>query len=395
MRRLDTCSAGRIQLILCFMATCGCDQVGSVVDDVKSTVTTTAQPSITPSRQPVALPTPLPPTPEQLLAEFNSLGGPQITDAALARVTSRPEAASSITALQLVNEQITRTGLAHLAAMENLTSLEIKISTLLPEDLSALGQVTSLKVLRIAGTNTNDVVMENLTTLSKLESLDLSHTAISAAAGTSLSRLTHLRVLNLASTLADDATIAAISSLPLIDLMLSRTRISNASLATIRQFQSLESLQVPFCAVTGAGFEGYGACGLKVLNVGETSFGIEGFSNIKGMKSLENLNVYQCGLVEHLAANVFRTFPNLKVLNAGNNVLTNAGMDVFFKGHKSLEELHLAGNKGISDQGLAALVAVKTLRIVDVHDTGCTANGATALKAKLPDCKIIISGGTF
>lgn len=113
------------------------------------------------------------------------------------------------------------------------------------------------------------------------------------------------------------------------------------------------------------------------------------------MKSLENLNVYQCGLVEHLAANVFRTFPNLKVLNAGNNVLTNAGMDVFFKGHKSLEELHLAGNKGISDQGLAALVAVKTLRIVDVHDTGCTANGATALKAKLPDCKIIISGGTF
>ncbi|MEI6538698.1 MAG: hypothetical protein WCO86_04110 [Planctomycetota bacterium] len=395
MRRLDTCSAGRIQLILCFMATCGCDQVGSVVDDVKSTVTTTAQPSITSSRQPVALPTPLPPTPEQLLAEFNSLGSPQITDAALARVTSRPEAASSITALQLVNEQITRTGLAHLAAMENLTSLEIKISTLLPEDLSALGQVTSLKVLRIAGTNTNDVVMENLTTLSKLESLDLSHTAISAAAGTSLSRLTHLRVLNLASTLADDATIAAISSLPLIDLMLSRTRISNASLATIRQFQSLESLQVPFCAVTGAGFEGYGACGLKVLNVGETRFGIEGFSNIKGMKSLENLNVYQCGLVEHFAANVFMTFPNLKVLNAGNNVLTNAGMDVFFKGHKSLEELHLAGNKGISDQGLAALVAVKTLRIVDVHDTGCTANGATALKAKLPDCKIIISGGTF
>ena len=391
----------RLTLTLTFLAACGCDQVGSVVDDVKSSVTETAQPSTTPSSQPASAMSAaqpqaaLPPTPEELLAEFRSLPPQQITDVALGRVVSRPEAASAITELQLFNEQITRQGLGHLAAMENLASLELRSSTLLPEDLSVLGQLTSLKVLGIGSTRTNDVVVGNLATLSNLESLDLSNTAISPAAGASLSRLTNLHVLNLASTPADDSTIAAISSLPIRDLMLSRTRISDASIATIRQFRSLESLQVPFCSVTGAGFQGYGDSGLKVLNVGETPFGIEGFINIKGMKSLENLNVYQSGLVEHVKANVFRTFPNLKVLNAGSNAITNAGMDVFFKGHKSLEELHLAGNKGISDQGLAALIAVKTLRVLDVHDTGCSANGATALKAKLPDCKIITSGGTF
>ena len=402
MHRFDLWFTGSMQVIvtLTFLAACGCDQVGSVVDDVKSTVTESAQPSTTPASQAApAVPTPspqavLPPTPEELLAEFRSLPSQQITDAALARVTSRPEAASVITELQL-HEQITRTGLGYLAAMENLTSLTLRNSTLLPEDLSVLGQAMSLKVLGIGSTRTNDVVVGNLTTLSNLESLDLSNTAISAAAGASLSRFTNLQVLNLASTPIDDSTIAAISALPIKDLMLSQTRISNASLATIRQFRSLESLQVPFCGVTGAGFQGYGGSGLKVLNVGETAFGLEGFINIKGMKSLENLNVYRSGLVEHVKANVFRTFPNLRILNAGNNAITNAGMDVFFKGHKSLEELHLVGNKGISDQGLAALIAVKTLRVLDVHDTGCTANGAAALKAKLPDCRITTSGGIF
>ena len=403
MQRFDVWSARSIRLILTltFLAACGCDQVGSVVDDVKSSVTETAQPSTTPSSQAASAMSAaqpqaaLPPTPEELLAEFRSLAPHQITDVSLARVVSRPEAASAITELQLFNEQITRMGLGHLAAMENLASLELRSSTLLPEDLSVLGQATSLKVLGIGSTKTNDLVVGNLTTLSNLESLDLSNTAISPAAGASLSRFTNLHVLNLASTPADDSTIAAISSLPIKDLMLSRTRISNASLATIRQFELLESLQVPFCSVTGDGFQGYGGSGLKMLNVGETGFGIEGFINIKGMKSLENLNVYQSGLVEHVKANVFRTFPNLKILNAGNNAITNAGMDVFFKGHKSLEELLLYGNKGISDQGLAALIAVKTLRVLDVHDTGCSANGATALKAKLPDCKIITSGGAF
>ena len=157
----------------------------------------------------------------------------------------------------------------------------------------------------------------------------------------------------------------------------------------------LESLDVPFCAVTGAGFKGYGGSGLKRLNVGETGFGLEGFVAIKGIKTLEDLNVYRTGLVEHTSANIFRTFPKLKILNAGGNSITNAGMDVFFKGHKSLEELNVSYNKGISDQGLAALIAVKTLKILDVHDTGCTANGARALKEKLPNCKIITAQGTF
>lgn len=392
----------RIHLILtlAFLAACGCDQVGSVMNDVKSTVTETAPPTPTPAPQvaPANIPTPSPQAsapPEELLAEFNRLKPFEITDAALARVTSRPEAASAITELQLFSEQLTRVGLQHLAAMENLNSLAIRSSTLLPEDLSELGRVTSLKVLGIGSTKTNDDVLGNLTALANLESLDLSGTAVTPAVGALLSRFTHLQMLNLASTQANDQTVAAIKSLPLRSLVLSQTRISNAALETIKQMRSLESLDVPFCAITGEAFKGFGGSGLKRLNVGETGFGLEGFIAIKGMKSLEDLNVYRAGLVEHTKANVFRSFPNLKILNAGGNSITNAGMEVFFKGHDSLEELNLSNNKGITDQGLAALIGVKTLRVLDVRDTGCSASGGQALKEKLPKCEIITPGGTF
>ncbi|MDA1229988.1 MAG: hypothetical protein O2856_04370 [Planctomycetota bacterium] len=390
-----------ILLTIVGMASLGCDQIKSAVNGEKPAVTEDAQ-SSTPA--PV-LPTPgipiqppvtaAPPSPDQLLEEFRSLKPHEITDRTLARVASRPESASAITELEIQGDEFTGTGIELLTTMENLTSLSLKCPSLGPEELSLLGRVTSLKTLGIGATKTNDDVVGALTALTDLESLDLSMTGISPAAGAPLSRFAHLQVLDLDSTAADDSTIAAITSLPIRILSLNKTNISNASLASIKKLRSLESLEVAFCSVTGAGFQGYGSSGLKRLVVGETPFGLEGFIAIKGMKSLEELNVYNAGLVQHKSANVFRTFPNLKILNAGRSALTNEGMDVFFKGLRPLEELHLMHCNGITDQGLAALVGIKTLKVLEVQGTGCTANGAQTLKQKIPDCKIYTNDATL
>ena len=380
----------------------GCDKVQSVVDEVKSSTTDTQRSTaaVPPMQAPPGIPAAAPapstePTPEQLLAEFRGLKLHEISDSALARVASRPEAASAITDLDLQGDQITARGLESLVAMENLASLRILCPAIRPEGLFVLGRITSLKSLSIGSNQVNDDVVAALTTLSQLESLDLSGTSITPAAGAPLSRLTNLQSLNLGSTAVDDSTIAAIQSLPIRHLQLSRTRISDASLGFIKNIGSLESLEVPFCSVTGAGFKGFESTDIKRLIVGETPFGIEGFVNIKGMKSLEELNVFRAGLVEHKNANVFRTFPKLKYLNAGGNSITNAGMEVFFEGHRTLEELHLMYNSGISDQGLAALIGVKTLKLLEVANTGCTSSGAMALKQKLPNCTIRVNDGTF
>ena len=159
--------------------------------------------------------------------------------------------------------------------------------------------------------------------------------------------------------------------------------------------KTLESLAVAQTEVTGAAFKGYNKANLKQLNVGATQFGIDGFAAIRGMKSLEELNVYDAGLVQHTKVNVFRTFPKLKTLNAGANSITDEGLKVFFKGHRSLEELNLDGNKWITDSGLESLVTVKSLRRLTVKDTVVGETGARALKERLPDYSIISSKGNF
>ncbi len=384
---------------------CGCEQAGTVLDDVKSKVAgESEQPSVAetdsalpappaPTPKPAA---PAPPSPEELVTTFLKLKSHEISDGSLATVTSLPEAAAKITTLEIqTNDGFSGNGIKHLTKMNNLSTLTLRTPRLSPEDLSALAGVSSLKQLSLNGTTSNDEVVGQLTSLSNLESLQLSGTRITPVSAASLGQMARLSSIDLSGTAADDAVVSAMASLPIREINLSKTRITNASLAVLSKMPALEALNVSFTGVTGDGFKGFGRTKIKTLSVGETRFELEGFRSIRGMSALEDLNIYNAGLVEHKSANVFRTFRNLRVLNAGKNSVTNAGMDVFFKGHKSLEELRLSHNKRISDQGLAALVGVKTLKLLVVDNTGCGAQGARALKEKLPDCKIQTSHGTF
>lgn len=210
-----------------------------------------------------------------------------------------------------------------------------------------------------------------------------------------LCKLQKLKNLDLSGTRVNDTTVAGLVSLPLRRLNLSKTKITDASIPALLNIKTLESLTVAQTEVTGAAFKGYNKANLKQLNVSATPFGIDGFAAIRGMKSLEELNVYDAGLVQHTKVNVFRTFPKLKTLNAGANSITDEGLKVFFKGHGSLEELNLDGNKWITESGLESLVAVKSLRRLTVKDTVVGETGARALKDRLPDCSIITSKGNF
>ena len=399
-----------VSLLLC--AAAGCEQIGKVVDDAKSEVsgTTTDSPPVTtvpadspPIAPPVTPPVAPPvmevfrgPTPEQMVVRFMKLAPGEITDQDLSQLAATPEAVAAITQIDLSgNRKVSRAGLSHLAVFKNLVSLTIAGSPLLAADLAILGDVQSLQQLSVAATLADDAVVARLATIPHLTKLDLRATPVTSAVGTSLSRLVELTELSLSATVSDDVTARQVAALPLRHLDFTSTRISNVGLQQILDIPTLEVLLVPFTRVTGIAFKGHAPANLKELNVGETSFGIEGFDAISGMKSLEILNVYKAGLVEHKRANVFRTFPNLRILNAGSNSVTDAGMDVFFKGLKNVEELHLAYNERITNRGLQPLVGIKSLVLLDVTGTACGAAGAMALKQKLPDCKILTDDGKF
>jgi hypothetical protein len=373
----------------------GCDQAEGLLDEAKKQIADDpAPPTVTPAAPAadvVVPPTPIVPagpTPEQIVTQFKALRPDQITDDSLSQLASSPEAAAAITEVDMQGAQVSGTGLAALQGLPNLQSLSVGGPHITADALAAVGKAQSLKSIDLSNSAANDRVVSELSQIPHLQTLNLQGTQVTGGSATALSAMHELVDLSLLGTSADDQTVQGLAALPLRRLDLSRTGITDASLPVILKIQTLESLNVSFCQVTGNGFKGFNKSSLKELAVGETRFGVEGLMAIKGMKSLENLNIYSAGLVEHKSANVFRTFPNLKILNASRNQVTDAGMTVFFKGHKTLEELHLQYNRGITDNGLGALIAVKTLKSLDVTSTGCGAAGANKLKEYLPECEV-------
>lgn len=373
----------------------GCDKVpaiptaGELLGNGEEQATSTGT---APNSEVIAHPEPVVPagpTPQQIVDQFTSLRAHQITDGTLAQLASSPEAAAAITEIDMHGAQISATGLGYLGALPNLESLDVSNSPVAADSLTAIARAQSLKSINLANSEANDRVVSELSTIPHLQTLDLSGTRVTGGSATGLGSMRELTELSLMGTSADDQVVTALASLPLRKLDLSKSRITNASLPLILKISTLESLNVSFCAVTGDGFKGFGKSNIRELSVGETTFGIEGFKAIKGMKSLEELNVYAAGLVQHQSCNVFKT------LNAGKNGIGDPGMVVFFKGHKTLEKLELHLNRGISDNGLAALIGVKTLKVLDVSGTSCGAAGAQALKQKLPECTIRTSSGVF
>jgi len=395
---------GIIAVCLLF-AVAGCEEVNKVVKDVRSEVSgppvSTPQPEThaNSSQDGMAPASGAPaagPTAAEIVARFQMLSSFEITDADLAQVCSSPEAGNSITKIDLTgNRHVSHTGLAQLASLQNLTSLSVASTDLHPEVLSAIGSIPSLHEVLLSSTKTDDSVIAKLTAIPGIHILDLTATLITPASGTSLSQMRELNVLKLTSTNCNDQLVSMLHDMPLRELRLDKTQITGAAIPGLLRITTLEYLNVDFDNVLGTAWKGASRSNLKILSVSTTPFGLEGFQAIKGMNSLEVLNVYAAGLVEHKAADVFGTFPKLRVLNAGANAVTDVGMGEFFKGLKNLEELHLGSNRKISDQGLAALVGLKKLRFLDVRDTMCGQAGALALKAKLPDCRIQTNSGEY
>lgn len=381
----------------------GCEEVQKAVNDAKSEVSGSPSPSTTPTapanavpeNMSQAAPSPAPvvgPTPTEIIARFQTLQPSEITDSDLTLLASTSGTDSSVSQIDLTgNRHVTSNGVAQLASLESLKSLTLVSSELSPADLSLVGNVHSLNELILSATKADDTVIHSLAAIPNLQILDLSGTPITAAAGASLSKMQQLRELKLVDTATDDQFIGLITSLPLQTLRLSRTRVTGAAVPELLRMKSLEFLSVEYNGIPGIAWKGASKANLKELSVGETPFGLEGLDAIKGMDSLEILNIYNTGLVEHKAANVFRSFPKLRVLNAGGNAVSDAGVEVFFKGLKNLEELYLGGNKYITDQGLASLTGLKKLQLLDLNNTSCGQAGALALKEKLPDCKIRVN----
>ena len=401
MTPVSTRIAGSILALFLAVTLTGCDQVQDLVDGGADPATPTdSAPSTAPAgapAQPAATattPAAAPADPATVLATFRAIAPRDVTEAALRKVADVPEAASQIVDLDMTGSKVSGGGLTLLEKFPNLKTVKLSNVQNAPGSFAGFSPQSMFSEIDLDNSTIDDAGLSSLTQIRTLKRINLAGTRVTPAGLIPLGNLGELIDLDLSGTSTDNQITAVLANLPLVRLDCSKTAISDVGLPQLAKISTLEDLDLSFCrGVTGIGFRVFKGAKLKKLDIGVTQFGVDGLMVLRGMDTLEELSVYETGIIQHKNALIFGSLPNLKKLNIGKNSIDDAGLALWFKGCRNLEHLNLSVHTNVTSAGLAGLISLKNLRYLDCVNTGVEARGAMALKQKIPELTVRIGSG--
>ncbi|MCH8828876.1 MAG: hypothetical protein IID45_04785 [Planctomycetes bacterium] len=175
--------------------------------------------------------------------------GHQVTDAGLAHLAGL----TKLESLNLYGASLTDAGLVHLKRMNRLETLQISYKI----NGSGLKHLTSLKRLRklwISGIRLKDEGLRHIGRMSNLVSLTLYRTRFTKAGMAHLQKLARLRYLDLSSSNITDAGLANLVGLPKLHFLdISKTAITDAGLIHLEEMETLRRLNPIDTGVTERG----------------------------------------------------------------------------------------------------------------------------------------------
>ena len=359
----------------------GCEKVPTFQELTQHGQTTPAAtasgeaPKLAPSQQPVAAAQPIPVVedPQQVIADFMSKQPHQRNDQDLARLSNLSAGLDAFSSMDLNGSDVTDDGLKHLAKLTNLESISL------------------------AGTKVTNAGLSGTLELPKLVSLSLVGCTVTMPMMETLSKLENLEVLSLESAKVGDNELPPLANLPrLKDLNLSLCPITDNAFKVLGTLRNLEILKVAHTSINGSGMQFMkrkkSETGLRILDAKKTRFGEQGLQFLKGVETLEELDIGQAEVTDRTLALNLKGVTHLKKLNLAYNAISDKGTQVL-GGIKSLEELSLHNCGSVSDQTLFFLKANKELQILEVNGcAGVTTKGIQSLKKFLPNCEIRFAG---
>lgn len=274
-----------------------------------------------------------------------------------------------VQSLLLNDLEITDGGLEVLKNVDwPISNLDLRGCPVSNTGLSYLTGLSSLKALRLSGSNSSATVdddgMVAVAQLSNLKVLSLDKLWVSEAGIEQLLPLKKLSELYLAETTIGDDALALFSKLPqLRKLRLARNQISNNGLQHLAGLENLVELDLS-----------------EISQLSD-----DGLQHLSGLTSLSKLNLWRVP-VSDPGVEYLKTLVNLKWLNLDNTQLSDDGLTALVD-MKKLTFLHL-GSTQVSDTGLKHLSALTSLQDLKVTRTAVTETGVTELKISLPETEI-------
>ena len=299
-------------------------------------------PQLAPS---TATATPIPVSPDEVIARFQSLRPLEITDLALQQLTALSQGADRITEINADGSPVTKNGLNQLERLTGLRQLRLNATQMDDEACQKIATLSSLELLTLADTAITDVGVAALSGLSNLKHLELTRCRLSENAFQAIGQLPALKTSHIDATNLNDRSLAMVcNARTLTSLILSRNSITDYGLAALAKLEPLEYLEIGSTSITGEGL-------VKVMKGG-------------GLKNLRYLGVYGCPLNER-GAKAISTMKGLEELNIGEVPLMNdIGLDNLIKGMKQLQKINLSKCAGIEGSGLRSLKNSKSMEVI-------------------------------
>jgi Leucine-rich repeat (LRR) protein len=201
------------------------------------------------------------------------------------------------------------------------------------EGVAAIKDWNRLKRLNLHGTKAGDTALEHIAGLTLLESLDVGSTLMTDVGLERLTSLTNLRALTMGGNELGDAGMQALRQMPnLTYLDLSGRQgndknvwsiaMSNTGLQAVLTLKNLRELRFS-CVSTSVGIEG-----AKLGEVSTLSVTQKWLEQLKSLTGLERLKLQGCGRINDEAVAELIAMPSLREVDLKGTAVTEKGADM-------------------------------------------------------------------
>lgn len=268
--------------------------------------------------------------------------------------------------------------------------VDLKVAAPTPEELRWLPRLPHVKTITI---RTLQVTQDHLDVLAdkcpNLEHLHLFEASVEPGLFASLPRLKSLRRLSISIDHLNDAALAPLRGLPLTELSIQTTQVTDAGMEVVGTLVGLERLYLSDLPITDAGIEKLASLSkLKWLILSYTEVTDVGLKAVARFSDLTNLNINGTKVTDAGLAEL-SSLSRLTILNADGLPLTDRGLETI-AAWPQLEVLSI-WDAQMTDSGLAILGRMKSLRSLGIGRTPVTDAGLPNLE-RLPLKGLNLSG---
>ncbi|HUO33342.1 MAG TPA: hypothetical protein VMU80_29280, partial [Bryobacteraceae bacterium] len=237
----------------------------------------------------------------------------------------------ALSVLDLSLTHITDGGMQEIKNLRGITDFDLYFAEYVTDEgIAAIKEWKRLKRLNLHGTKAGDTALEHIAGLTSLESLDVGSTLMTDVGLERLTSLTNLRALTMGGNELGDAGLQALREMPnLTYLDLSGRQgndknvwsiaMSNTGLAAVLTLKNLRELRFA-CVSTSVGIEG-----AKLGEVSTLSVTQEWLEQLKSLTGLERLKLQGCRRINDEAIPTLIAMPSLREVDLKGTAVTEKG----------------------------------------------------------------------